>query len=208
MRKKKIGILFLCIIIGLGLIACGKERNNSLDIIEVIEIEEVEKEDEIIIDSSNELESEKEPINDELTGEFKEFTAEDIYGNIVTEDIIKGNRLTVINIWATFCGPCLNEMPDLGELAEEYADQDVGFIGICLDIYDESNQETAKNIVEDTGATYTHLMVSDDLANIYISKVQAVPETLFLDSTGTIIGSTIGSNSKIKWQKIIDGYLE
>lgn len=143
-----------------------------------------------------------------LTGEFKKFTTFDIYGNEINEDLIKGYDLVMINIWGTFCPPCINEMPELGELAGELLEKNILLLGICVDVYDESGLETAREIVEDTGADYPHLLVSDDLLNIYISGVTAVPETIFLDSTGTIIGSEIGSRSKEDWEAVIDGYLE
>ncbi len=225
MVKKKIISVMITLLIIFGLTACGNEvtnannRNENLN--EVIEnnVEEsmeesteevIEESEEEVTATENNADSEEGSLEEvELTGEFKEFNAIDIYGNEVTEDIIKGKKLIMINIWATFCTPCLSEMPDLGELAEEYADEDVLIIGICADIRDESSLETAIQIVEDTGANYTHLQVEqfDDLYEIYLKGVQAVPETIFLDSTGTIIGSEIGSKSKASWESIIDGYL-
>jgi thiol-disulfide isomerase/thioredoxin len=180
----------------LGLVACGNKIITPVE--EIVEDNTEEK-----------MEDNTEEKMEDITEgeEFKEFTAVDIYGNVVTEDIIKDKKLVMINIWGTFCGPCLSEMPYLGELAEEYADKDVIIIGICVDINEDSGQETAIKIVEDTGANYTHLMVSDDLNDIYISGVQLIPETLFLDSSGTIIDSVIGSLSKEEWKKVIDSYL-
>ena len=51
---------------------------------------------------------------------FSNFTAITLDGETVTQDIFQDHDLTMINIWATFCGPCLSEMPDLGEIHEEY----------------------------------------------------------------------------------------
>ncbi len=144
----------------------------------------------------------------ELTGEFKEFTSTDLYGNEVDQDLIKGYDLVMINIWATFCSPCINEMPDIGELANEYADKNVLIVGICADIYSSDDLDTAIEIVTDTGADYPHLLVSEDLLNLYVGNVQAVPTTVFLDSTGTIIGSDIGSKTKAGWEAVLDSYLE
>ena len=47
------------------------------------------------------------------------FAAKDMDGNEVTSGIFSESKLTMINVWATYCNPCLNEMPDLGELSEE-----------------------------------------------------------------------------------------
>ena len=55
----------------------------------------------------------------EPLGPFQFFTVEDIEGNEVTHEVFADADLTVINIWGTFCGPCIQEMPDLGALSQE-----------------------------------------------------------------------------------------
>ena len=45
-----------------------------------------------------------------------EFTATDLAGNEVTQSVFEGHPVTMVNVWATFCGPCLREMPDLGAI--------------------------------------------------------------------------------------------
>ena len=140
----------------------------------------------------------------ELTGEFASFTSTDLDGNEVDQSIISGADLTMLNIWGTFCGPCINEMPDLGELAEEYAGSGFQIIGVPIDVYDETGITEAKDIIDTTGADYLHILPSDDLNAIYLDNVQAVPTTLFIDKSGTIIDSIIGSQSKEDWKKMID----
>ena len=49
---------------------------------------------------------------------FSNFTAADLEGNAVDGSVMREAELTVLNIWATFCGPCIEEMPGLGELSE------------------------------------------------------------------------------------------
>ena len=61
------------------------------------------------------------------------FTAQDLQGNGVNQEILAGKKLTMVNVWATFCGPCINEMPDLGALAQEYADKGVQIVGLLSD---------------------------------------------------------------------------
>ena len=66
-----------------------------------------------------------------------EFIAEttDLDGNTVnTADIFAENKLTMVNIWATFCGPCINEMPELEKIHQEYAEEGAGVIGLVLDV--------------------------------------------------------------------------
>lgn len=144
-------------------------------------------------------------------GSFSKFTAVDLAGNTVTEDIFKGKKLTMINIWATFCRPCINEMPDLSTLHQEYADKDFQVIGIVCDVsylnggYEPSLYQSALDIVEATGVTYRSLLPSKSLDMIKLSEVYSVPETIFVDENGNIIGeSYIGSKSLESWKAIVD----
>ena len=43
------------------------------------------------------------------------FKGEDMEGNVVSSSVFSEAKLTMINVWATYCGPCLREMPELGE---------------------------------------------------------------------------------------------
>lgn len=139
----------------------------------------------------------------------------DMYGNEVDQTIFKNSKLTLVNVWATFCPPCLVEMPDLAELSEEYDIRDVQVVGIINDVYSpnqrvfERNLQTAASIIMQTGADYTHLIPSEDLYNLRLKDVQFVPETFFVDNTGKIVGKTvIGAKSKSEWKKIIDENLK
>lgn len=156
----------------------------------------------------------EEDISEVKYGSFSKFTAVDLNGKKVDESIFKGKKVTMINIWATFCGPCINEMPDLNRLHQEYADKDFQIIGIVCDVsyrndsYDASLYNDALAVVESTGATYKSLLPSKSLEIIKLREVYSVPETIFVDETGNIIGdSYIGSRSYENWKAIIDSIL-
>lgn len=146
---------------------------------------------------------------------FSDFSAVTLNGDLVTQEIFQDYDLTMINIWATSCGPCLREMPDLGELHEEYKDQGFQIVGIVMDVLNrdgslsETQLDTAREIVEKTEADYLHLLPSADLIEAKLSQVSAVPETIFVDSEGNLVGeSHMGAKSKEDWKGIIDEYLE
>lgn len=147
------------------------------------------------------------------TGVLSAFSTTDLEGNTLDQSILADYDLTMVNVWATFCGPCINEMPDLGELAAEYADKGVQIIGLVSDTMDsdgaisDSQVETAKEIVAETRADYRHLLPSDDLLGI-LSQIYAVPTTFFVDSEGVQVGDAIvTAQSKEKWIETIDGML-
>lgn len=148
-------------------------------------------------------------------GILSSFSTTDVDGNTIDQSVLKGKKLTMVNIWATFCGPCINEMPDLGELNKEYADKGFQIIGIPVDVTDyygniDAGQiELAKDIIDETNADYLHILPSASLNQAKLSQVTSVPETIFIDENGNQIGqSYIGSRSKQQWKEIVDGLME
>jgi len=151
---------------------------------------------------------------EEKAGTLASFRATTLDGKPVDESIFADNQLTMINIWATFCGPCLREMPELGELSESYQNRGVQIVGIVADAgvpgADSfmSQVELARQLVQQTGANYLHLLPSDDLIKAKLATVSSVPETIFVDSKGNLVGeSYIGSRSGADWSQIIDTLL-
>ena len=127
--------------------------------------------------------------------------------------MLQGHTLTMVNVWATFCTPCISEMPDLGTLAQEYEDQGVQVVGLVSDVIDmegnldQDQMELAREIVDSTSANYTHLVPSVDLYGL-LYQISSVPTTFFVDETGAQVGGTyIGAKDKDQWQEIIDQLL-
>lgn len=147
------------------------------------------------------------------SGQFSSFTATAMDGTSIDQEILKDSKITMLNVWATFCGPCLNEMPDLGELASEYDSSDFQIIGIVLDAADSSGEivqsqvEKAQGLIEQTGADYLHLLPSHTLMDDQLKNVISVPTTFFVDSEGNILRSVTGSKEKDDWKSIIDDLL-
>ena len=146
-------------------------------------------------------------------GILSSFSAQDLDGNAVDQSILEGHTLTMVNVWATFCTPCINEMPELGELAAEYADKGVQIVGLISDVLDsdgsvsETHLETAKEIVSSTGADYTHIVPSSDLYGL-LYQISSVPTTFFVDETGAQVGTAyLGARDKDSWAAILDEML-
>ena len=77
-----------------------------------------------------------------------------------------------------------------------------------LDRASMSQVELARQLVQQTGANYLHLLPSDDLIKAKLATVSSVPETIFVDSKGNLVGeSYIGSRSGADWSQIIDTLL-
>lgn len=144
-------------------------------------------------------------------GKLSSFRTTDINGRTVDESIFSDSKVTMINVWATYCGPCLREMPDLGELSAEYKDKGVQVVGIVLDTQRQAGEidadqvVKARELVEQTGADYAHLLPSKELIEAGLNSIYSVPTTLFVDSNGDAIGSGyMGAQDKEGWATIIE----
>lgn len=136
------------------------------------------------------------------------FEGTDLAGNAVTADIFSQSRLTMVNVWATYCGPCLREMPDLGRLAAEYDTADFQIIGIVVDVWEDMDKSLAEQLIQQTEANYTHLLMNDALSSSLLKDVTAVPTTFFFDENGVLLDAVIGAQSKSAWEESINGLLE
>ena len=108
------------------------------------------------------------------------FTTEDLDGNEVTESILKDKDVTMINIWGTFCPPCIEEMPELAKLSASLP-ENAQIIGILCDVSlnDTSALQDAKSIVSKAGTNYPCLLLNDSLTD-YLSQFMYVPTTIFV----------------------------
>jgi thiol-disulfide isomerase/thioredoxin len=147
-------------------------------------------------------------------GILSSFTAVDLDGNPVDQSVLQSARLTMINVWATYCGPCISEMPDLGKLAGKYGPSGLQIIGLVTDVQDAaghavaSQVELAKDIVAQTGADYLHLIPGTDMIGL-LQQITAVPTTFFVDASGHQVGGTyLGAKSAGDWAEIIENLLE
>ena len=140
---------------------------------------------------------------------------EDINGETYTEAMFQDYELTFVNVFATWCSPCIAEIPDLEQLHQDMADQGVNVVGIVLDTADGKGGtdpealETAQLLAEETGASYPFLVPDAGLMNGLLTGIQAVPTSFFVDSEGNLVGNVYtGSRSLEDWTEIVNQELE
>jgi len=114
-------------------------------------------------------------LNQQLPG----FQLNDMDGVKVSSSTLLG-KPTLINFWATWCGPCIAEMPELSRLKEKYKDQ-MNFISITENNADEDN---LKAFLENKDFNYQIL----DRGEAYKKKLKitAIPKNLFIDKKGVL----------------------
>lgn len=139
---------------------------------------------------------------------FPEFESVTIAGDSIDASIFAEAEVTMVNIWGTFCGPCINEMPDLAELYEELPEE-CALVGVLTDVYTDENMEiinldTAIQIVEETGVTYNNIIPDAVLFQFLAENITGVPTTLYVDSKGNILGGVVGARSKDEYKAILE----
>ena len=118
------------------------------------------------------------------------FTTKTITGETVTNEIFAAKKITVVNIWGTFCPPCIGEMPELGEMARSMP-ADAQIIGLVCDASEDSVQvQRALKITQEAGASFVNLVPDDNLL-VFMENVEAVPTTIFVNSKGEVVGNMI-----------------
>ena len=110
-----------------------------------------------------------------------DFALRDLDGKIVRLSEFIGEKLVVLNFWATWCSPCVVEMPDLEEIYQKHMD-DIVILGIDNQ---ESLQVVNKFLDEEVNVTYPILLDSDGQVTLGYN-IFAQPTTFFVDRTGFI----------------------
>lgn len=136
------------------------------------------------------------------------FETTDLDGNKVnSESLFAENKVTMINIWATTCGPCIEEMPELEKMDKEFSEKGGAIIGLVDDVPVDNNAylQEAQAIVKDTGVTYMNLRAWDGYDAV-LSSV-GTPTTYFVDSQGKLIGDPVLGANLNKYRELMEKYL-
>lgn len=166
---KKLIMLVLCILLIGGLSGCGSTSDNEV---------------------------EKNPLSGKV---ISKFSAKDLEGNEITNKVFKDNDLTVINIWGTECPPCIEEMPALQKLQDEFKDKKVKVIGVVSD----KETETAKKIVSTKKVNYTNIIPDENLENNVVNSFDYTPATIFVNSKGEVLDTFIPGSTDFEGFKTI-----
>ena len=123
---------------------------------------------------------------DPVVGTKIEFETKDLDGNSVTSaDLFAQNEVTMINVWATWCGPCIGELSELQQIHSRMQEKNCGIVGLLTD----ADLEAARRLVEENGVEYPVILAPDNLMEIL--PVNAYPTSYFVGRDGTVLDSAI-----------------
>jgi thiol-disulfide isomerase/thioredoxin len=117
---------------------------------------------------------------------IQDFTVRDLDGQPISSASLRG-KVALINFWATWCGPCRAEVPDLVALQAKYRDQ-LRVIGVSED---ESGVEVVRSFAAAHRVNYPIVMLTAELEKIF-PGVHALPTTFLLDREGRVVQKHVG----------------
>jgi len=109
----------------------------------------------------------------------------------------------IVNFWATWCTPCLLEMPWLEELSRKYAGSGLSVLGLSVDI--ELDSATLQKIAATTkrfGTTYPIAITDESIHPLY-GPIHLLPETFYINRKGVIVEDVWGHPDKVTMEKYI-----
>ena len=141
--------------------------------------------------------------NASLIGSKLDFTTTDLDGNPVSSaDLFAQNEITLLNVWATWCGPCVGEMEDLRTIHVGLRKKGVGVVGLMID----DDVELARKEMAEFRVKYPVILAPDNLDDLVY--VDAYPTSVFVGKDGTVLAGPVVGADVSKYYTIINKLLK
>jgi len=115
------------------------------------------------------------------------FKLENVAGGFMTSEDLKG-KVTVVDLWATWCNPCVEEIPIYNQLYDAFRGQDVAIVGIAV----ESPRRDIPSKVRQLGIKYPVLIANDEAGRAF-GRIQGFPTTVVISKEEKIYKRYIGT---------------
>ncbi len=130
------------------------------------------------------------------------WTLQDLDGQAVSSDQFKG-KVLVIDFWATWCGPCVQEIPGYIALQNKYGKDGLVIIGVSLD---RTGPEKVKKFVQQKGMNFVVVMGDEKIAEAF-GGFEAIPTTFVIDRSGIMRSKKVGAEETAVFEKTLLPYL-
>ena len=122
----------------------------------------------------------------------------DLNGHEVASADLKG-KVVVLDFWATWCVPCIGEIPGYIELQKKYGPQGLVIVGVSVD---QKKPEYVKKFVQAKGMNYTVAMADDSIGDAF-GGLDAIPTTFLINREGRIVNRKVGAMPKDEYEKLV-----
>jgi thioredoxin family protein len=191
--KKNLLLLGVVLTLAVGVTACSGEKKTGQETTASAASTKADPSKTDAVDTQSES-SEK----------FTEFKAKTVSGDELTNDVFKSSKLTVVNVWGSWCGPCVAEIPELQKFYESMKDQGVNVIGVAQDA--DTDLDAVKEVIEKNKVTYPNLIPEGKLKD-FVMTLQAFPTTLLVDSEGNVVAKDLGGKDMAGFTKMVNDQL-
>lgn len=197
---KKLTLIISLLIISLLIFSCNKaeDENKEISKEKTTKTEEKKEEPKLYYSITS-----VEPTSENVLPNF----SWDENGKTFSINDYKG-KVLLINLWATWCGPCKKEIPDLMQISNDLKDKEFQMLGISVL---ERDEKSLDNYLKTNPITYKILYGKDDfikgIEKSIKKKVEAIPMTLIVDKKFKIVEVIVGTRSKEDFMKLINKYL-
>ena len=137
-----------------------------------------------------------------LLGHAPAWKLKDLDGKEVAFSQFQG-KVVVVDFWATWCVPCIGEIPGYIRLQEKYGKDGLAIVGISLD---EKPPAEVKQFVKDRKMNYQVVMGSEEVQQLF-GGLDSIPTTFLIDRTGTIRDRKIGAEPAEEYERKIKAVL-
>lgn len=133
-----------------------------------------------------------------------DFELKDVNDKLFNNSIFEESEYTLVNIWGTFCKPCIDEIPVLQDIHENT--EKINVVGIVAD--GDINEIKAFEILNQLEADYVNLIPNQDFIDNFLIKVQVAPVSIIVDKEGKILETIVGARNKDEYLDILKKYTE
>lgn len=131
---------------------------------------------------------------------------ENFAGGTTSLDDLKG-KYVYIDVWATWCGPCIAEIPALKEVEKAYHGKNIEFVSLSVDRPDA--YEKWKQMIKDRELGGIQLLADNNFQSQFVQDyvIQGIPRFILIDPDGNIVNSNAQRPSNPKLREVLDGLL-
>ncbi len=122
----------------------------------------------------------------------------DLDGHAISSDRFKG-KVVVVDFWATWCAPCVSEIPGYIELQRKYGPDGLVIVGISMD---QNGPDQVKKFAKAKGMNYTIVMGDENVAEAF-GGIEGIPTTFLINRQGRIVNRKVGAMPHDEYEKLV-----